>query len=312
VSPGRAGRAWVVLGAVATLGVAVLAAAWFDVVRLDVAGLARRDPGRSALMRQREQEARDAGRRPREVRTWVPLERISPHLRNAVLVAEDARFFSHEGLDWNEIRESARRNLRARRVVRGGSTITQQLAKNLWLSGARTPWRKLEEVLLALRLERELPKRRILELYLNTIEWGDGVYGAEAAARHWFGVSAADLGPGPALRLAAVIINPRRYSPVEPDRRITARIRTLASRLRRRGALSEDQYREALGLPAEAPAAGATPDDSLAGPASADAAVDASRRAPADSVAGDPWPTTAPPTDTLPDEVPDDPSGPLP
>jgi len=289
---------------VATLGVAVLAAAWFDVVRLDVAGLARRDPGRSALMRQREQEARDAGRRPREVRTWVPLERISPHLRNAVLVAEDARFFSHEGLDWNEIRESARRNLRARRIVRGGSTITQQLAKNLWLSGARTPWRKLEEVLLALRLERELPKRRILELYLNTIEWGDGVYGAEAAARHWFGVGAAGLAPGQAVRLAAVIINPRRYSPVEPNRRIAARIRTIAGRLRQRGALTEDEYREVLGLPPEAPAVAPPVIDSLERPSWPGSGPEAPARGPADSLLETPSPAPVPSSDSLPGERP--------
>jgi len=301
-----------VVAVLAGLGVAVLAVAWFDVARLDVAVLARRDPGRSALMRQREREARDAGRRPREVRAWVPLERISPHLRNAVLVAEDARFFSHEGLDWNEIRESARRNLRARRIVRGGSTITQQLAKNLWLSGARTPWRKLEEVLLALRLERELPKRRILELYLNTIEWGDGVYGAEAAARHWFGVSAAGLAPGQAIRLAAVIINPRRYSPAEPNRRIAARIRTIADRLRQRGALTDEQFREALGLPPEVPTAGDRPDVPPSDSAPPGPAGDIAPPVQADSLleAPSPAPVTSP--DSLPGERPADPPAPHP
>jgi monofunctional biosynthetic peptidoglycan transglycosylase len=300
VRPGGAGRAWGVVGTVAALALAVLAAAWLDVARLDVAVLARRDPGRSALMRQREREARAAGRPAPEARTWVPLGRISPHLRNAVLVAEDARFFSHEGLDWNEIRESARRNLRARRVVRGGSTITQQLAKNLWLSGARTPWRKLEELLLALRLERELPKRRILELYLNTIEWGPGVYGAEAAARHWFGVHAADLAAGQAIRLAAVIVNPRRYSPVAPNRRITARIRTIASRLRHRGAITEAEYREALGLAPEATAAGTPADGVPVDSLTTDPAGGTPTGEPADSVPGSP--PAAPP-------VPSDSSG---
>jgi monofunctional biosynthetic peptidoglycan transglycosylase len=166
-----------------------------------------------------------------------------------VLVAEDDAFFAHGGLDWTEIRASARRNLEAGRVVRGGSTITQQLAKNLWLGSARTPWRKLEEVLLALRIERALSKQRIFELYLNVIEWGDGVYGAEAAARRWFGVSADSLTVPQAVRLAAVIINPRRYSPTEPSRRIDGRIRRIASRLLRRGAISDAEYRETVGLP---------------------------------------------------------------
>ena len=231
-----------------------VAVAIVRVAPIDVRGLARRVPERTALMQQRAREARERGRAHAESRYWVSLDRISPRLRGAVLVAEDARFFSHEGFDWNEIRESARRNFRARRVVRGGSTITQQLAKNLWLSTAQTPWRKFEEMILAVRLERSLSKRRILELYLNTIEWGDGIYGAEAAARHWFGVSAASLAADQAIRLAAVIINPRRYSPTELTPRIEDRIRIIAGRLRMRGAISDAEYRLAVGLPPEAPA----------------------------------------------------------
>jgi monofunctional biosynthetic peptidoglycan transglycosylase len=246
-------RGWLARAGLALLLVAVVfvGLALVRVVPIVVSGLSRRAPERSALMKQREREARQKGRAYHESHQWVSLDRISPHLRDAVLVAEDARFFSHEGFDWNEIRESAKRNLRAKRVVRGGSTITQQLAKNLWLSTAQTPWRKFEEMILAVRLEHALSKRRILELYLNTIEWGEGVYGAEAAARHWFGVSAASLDASQAIRLAAVIINPRRFSPVDPNPRIERRIRTIASRLRRRGAISELEYRLALGLPPE-------------------------------------------------------------
>ena len=243
----------VALGLAAVVAACALLA-FVQVAPIDVGGLSRQAPARSALMKQREREAKRDGRPYHEARRWVTLERISPHLRDAVLVAEDARFFTHDGFDWNEIRHSAQRNLKSRKIVRGGSTITQQLAKNLWLSTAQTPWRKFEEMILAVRLEHSLTKRRILELYLNTIEWGDGVYGAEAASRHWFGVSAAALDPAQAIRLAAVIINPRRYSPVDPNRRIVNRIRTIASRLRRRGAISEDEYRIVLGLPPEAPA----------------------------------------------------------
>jgi len=241
---------------VAAVALAVLALlaviALVRVAPIDVRGLAKQNPGRSAVMREREREAREQGVGYSEWRQWVPLERVAATLRGAVLVAEDDKFFTHDGLDWNEIRRSAQRDLRAHHVVRGGSTITQQLAKNLWLGSARTPWRKFEEMILAVRLEHALSKRRILELYLNTIEWGPGVYGIDAAARHWFGVGAGSLTANQAVRLAAVIINPRRFSPVEPDARIERRIQVIAGRLRRRGAISEEEYRVTLGLPPEA------------------------------------------------------------
>jgi monofunctional biosynthetic peptidoglycan transglycosylase len=238
------------LGLVALLfGVGLVAWALVRTQAFDVESLARRNPGRTALMRQREREATAQHRPYHESRAWVPYAQVSPQLRRAVLVAEDDAFFSHDGLDWNEIRESARHDLRTGRLARGGSTITQQLAKNLWLGTARTPMRKLEEMFLAVRLERALSKKRIFELYLNVIEWGDGVYGCEAAARRWFGTSAAALDARQSVRLAAVIINPRRYSPIEPPRRIERRIRTIATRLKRRGDLSETDWRIVLGLP---------------------------------------------------------------
>ncbi len=240
----------VLLGLLLLLVVVALA----RVAPIDVGGLARRDPGRSALMREREREAREQGQPYHEARHPVTLDHIAHHLREAVLVAEDDKFFTHDGFDWAGIRDAARRDLTAHKMVRGGSTITQQLAKNLWLESSRTPWRKLEEMLLAVRLERALTKRRILELYLNTIEWGDGVYGIDAAARHWFGVGAGSLDAGQSVRLAAVIINPRLFSPVAPNQRIQHRIQLIASRMRRRGAISENEYRTALGLPAAAPA----------------------------------------------------------
>jgi len=297
---------WLVSGVLALLGLAAICAlvALARVAPIDVRALARRVPERSALMEEREREARQRERPYAETRYWVPLERISPHLRNAVLVAEDARFFSHEGFDWNEIRQSARRNLRERRIARGGSTITQQLAKNLWLTTAQTPWRKFEEMILAVRLERSLSKRRILELYLNTIEWGDGVYGAEAAARHWFGASAAALDADQAIRLAAVVINPRRYSPVSPGARIENRVRIIAGRLRRRGAISEAEYRMAVGLPPEAPtpmvdSAFLAPPDSAAG-AGRDGALPPEPGLPVDPAPPFPEPGLEPPaTDSL-------------
>jgi len=251
---------WQALGLGLALVALCVAIAVVRVAPIDVRGLAHRPPGRTAMMLEREHEAREQHRYYREFWHWVPLERVSATLRRAVLVAEDDKFFTHDGLDWDEIRISAQRNLRAHRIVRGGSTITQQLAKNLWLGSSRTPWRKFEELILAMRLERDLTKRRILELYLNTIEWGDGVYGIDAAARYWYGVGAGSLDASQSIQLAAVIINPRVFSPVTPNDRIENRIKTIAERLRRRGAISEDQYRVTLGLPpeAEAPAIDST------------------------------------------------------
>ncbi len=218
-----------------------------------VGALARSAPERTAMMKQREREARKAGKALRIDQRWVPYTRVSPTLRRAILIAEDDKFFSHEGLDWDEIQASARKNLEERKVVRGGSTVTQQLAKNLFLGDARTLTRKFEEAFLAIRLERALPKRRIFELYLNLIEWGDGIFGAEAAARRYFGVSAAGLNERQAVLLAAVIINPRRFSVLQPNRRIERRVRLIASRMRRRGFLTPDQYAAAIGSRAEPP-----------------------------------------------------------
>jgi monofunctional biosynthetic peptidoglycan transglycosylase len=234
----------------------------------DVARLGRDVPRSTEIMREREAAAEHRGRPWRMHQTWVPYERISPLLRRAVLTAEDDAFYQHGGLDWSELRAAARRDLEERRVVRGGSTITQQLAKNLFLGSHRTVTRKLTEVFLALRMERTLSKRRIFELYLNLIEWGDGIFGAEAAARHYFGVSAADLSPRQALLLAAVIINPHRYSVLDPPRRIERRVRMIASRMHRRGALDPVQYDQALGLPPSPPTdSSASPDAPLSPPA---------------------------------------------
>jgi monofunctional biosynthetic peptidoglycan transglycosylase len=213
----------------------------------DVSTLEHRTPSRTALMRLRAEEARGHGRVAAVDQRWMPYERISPQLRRAVLIAEDDAFFSHGGLDWNEIQASMRKNLAAGRTVRGGSTITQQLAKNLYLGPERTVTRKLKEMMLARRLEAALSKRRIFELYLNLIEWGDGIYGIEAAAERHFGVSASDLDPRTSALLAAVIINPRRFDPAHPDRRIERRARMILSRMRRRGFISEEEYRVAIG-----------------------------------------------------------------
>jgi monofunctional biosynthetic peptidoglycan transglycosylase len=236
-------------GLAAALLLALVLAAAIGAASHPVVVLVTRAPRETAMMRARVAEAARDGRRLTIDQRWVPYERISPLLRRAVLVAEDDAFFSHGGLDWAEIGAAARRNLEAGRIVRGGSTITQQLARNLFLGEQRTLSRKLEEAFIAVRLERALTKRRIFELYLNLIEWGDGIYGAEAASQRIFGMSAADLGPREAVLLAAVIINPRRYSPLDPGRRIEHRVRVIAGRLRRRGDIDEQAYELAINAP---------------------------------------------------------------
>ena len=142
---------------------------------------------------------------------WVPYAQISPNLKRALIAAEDAKFADHEGFDWDGIEAAFEKNLKQGRIVAGGSTISQQLAKNLFLSSKKTPWRKLEEAAITVMLEKVLDKRRIFEIYLNVIEWGNGVFGAEAAAHYYFHTSAARLSAGQAAKLAAMVPNPRYY-----------------------------------------------------------------------------------------------------
>jgi monofunctional biosynthetic peptidoglycan transglycosylase len=197
----------------------------------DVAVLAKQNPKSTAWMEMRDREARADGRKPRRYQAWKPIPSISANLKNAVLIAEDAAFFQHEGLDYGEIREAFKINAEKMEFARGASTITQQLAKNLYLSPSRNPARKLKEIFLTFSLERHLTKRRIFEIYLNVIEWGDGVYGAEAAARRYYGKSCSELSDTEAAAMAAVIINPRRYSPINPGKRIRNRTAMIEARM---------------------------------------------------------------------------------
>jgi monofunctional biosynthetic peptidoglycan transglycosylase len=164
-------------------------------------------------MLEREEQARARGRRARIEQRWVPLSAVSRHLIHAVVASEDQLFFGHAGVDWRAIQDSTLKNVEKKRFARGGSTITQQLAKNLYFGTSKTPQRKLRELVVTHWLETDLTKARILALYLNVIEWGDGVYGAEAAARHWYGKPASALDEHEAAGLAAMIPNPRRINP---------------------------------------------------------------------------------------------------
>jgi monofunctional biosynthetic peptidoglycan transglycosylase len=193
-----------------------------------VRALATANPGTTALIEQRLAEARRAGRPARRAQTWVPLGRVSRHLIRAVLASEDQKFFGHDGVDWEALQKSVEEDRKKRRFARGGSTITQQLAKNLFFGTQKTLTRKLRELVVAWWMERDLSKRRILELYLNVIEWGDGIYGCEAAARRWYGKAAADLDEQEGAGLAAMIPNPRRINPrVDAARFARARRRVL-------------------------------------------------------------------------------------
>lgn len=169
------------------------------------------DPATSAFMQERLDVLQE--KKPGAILhyQWVPYERISPNLKRAIIAAEDGKFLQHEGFDLEAIQKAYEKNLEQGKFVRGGSTISQQLAKNLFLSGKKTPWRKIEEAVITLMLENVMSKRRILEIYLNKIEWGNGVFGAEAASRHYYGVSASVLTEKQAARLAAMVPSPRFY-----------------------------------------------------------------------------------------------------
>jgi len=189
----------------------------------DVQRLATANPETTALIEARLAEAREKDPDAEPNRVWVPLTEITPALQHAVIVSEDASFYFHEGFDWEGIKDAALHDLAEGKLQRGGSTITQQLAKNLYLSSGKTLLRKANEALIADALERHLAKKRILELYLNVVEWGRGVYGAEAAARHHFGKHAADLSPEEAALLAAMLPSPRTYDPLQVTHYLSVR-----------------------------------------------------------------------------------------
>ncbi|MBI4125458.1 MAG: monofunctional biosynthetic peptidoglycan transglycosylase, partial [Deltaproteobacteria bacterium] len=190
-------RFWLGMG-----GVAAVLLLYFTLTLPDVSTLKKQNPVTTAFM------VRDPGL---PLQIWVPYHQISPYLKEAVVLAEDARFFQHGGFDLRAIWEAVKRNWKEKEWKWGGSTITQQLAKNLYLNPSKNPMRKIREILIAWRLERHLSKQRILELYLNVVEWGKGIYGIEAAALHYFGVAASQLSPAQAAKLAAILPSPRYF-----------------------------------------------------------------------------------------------------
>ena len=220
------GRGMTIACAVAFATVAYVYLSTPDVRPLRVA-----NPQTTAFMELRARQAEDRGEAVKRDQRWVPYSRISGSVKRAVIVTEDGSFWTHGGIDYDQLRDAMETDWERGEFARGASTITQQLAKNLYLSPSKNPMRKLRELLIARRLEAELSKQRILELYLNVIEWGDGVWGIEAAARRYFHKSASDLGAPEAALLAAAIANPRLMDPGHPSARLRRRQQMVMHRM---------------------------------------------------------------------------------
>lgn len=210
----RFSRRRIALTLVAVLTLACLTCTAHQVITWpDVDSLRDHRPKTTAFIERYRERQLAAGRAPDLSWRWVPYDSIAPDLKRAVVAAEDLEFFSHKGFSYAEMKDAIADALSGERGLRGASTITQQLAKNLWLSPSRNPLRKVKEAILTRQLEKHLSKRRILELYLNVVEFGPGIYGAEAAARRYFGISAAQLGEEQAAQLAAALPRPSRWHP---------------------------------------------------------------------------------------------------
>ncbi len=211
----------------------------------DVSKLKRENPEKTAMMKYREAEWERTGRKYRVNQIWVPYNAVSPYLVKAVLIAEDDKFWQHEGFDYEAMQKAIEKDIKAKKFKLGGSTISQQLAKNLYLSPSKNPVRKLREAIITWRMERGLPKKRILEIYLNVAEWGDrGIFGIEAASRHYYGKPASMLGPEEASRLASVLPNPRKYSPVGSQKYVVNRSQLIYSIMVRRGIVVPEYLEE--------------------------------------------------------------------
>jgi len=210
----------------------------------DVTKLKKEYPKKTALMETREKESRETGKKFRIHQIWVPLSKISPYLIKAVLIAEDDKFWRHEGFDYEAIQKAIEKDIKAGRFRYGGSTISQQLARNLYLSPKKNLFRKVREAVITWRIEKTLPKKRILELYLNVVEWGEGIFGVEAASRHYFGKPSSELSPEEAARLAAVLPNPRKYNSVGNQRYVINRSNLIYSIMIQRG-IVPPEYEEA-------------------------------------------------------------------
>ena len=250
----RKGFLFLVIGLLLFAGAAAVdlsTAFYYD----DVAALRRKNPGKTAFMAHREAQWEAKGLKNRKIQhMYVPLSKISPYAVKAVLIAEDDKFYSHEGFDFEAMQKALEKDLKLGRFKYGGSTISQQLAKNLFLSPSKNPLRKIKEAILTWRIENNLSKRRILELYLNVAEWGDGIFGIEAASRHYFGKSAAELTPMEAARLAVVLPNPLKLNPTGTSKYVEKRAEIVYGIMVRRGIVIEE-FEDIMKAPPDGPPA---------------------------------------------------------
>jgi len=210
---------------------------------IDVSYLKYNNPTLTAMMKYRIKQWKKQNKEVKIKQIWVPLQAISPYMIKAVLIAEDDKFFKHEGFDFEAIEKAIEKNLKEGRLKYGGSTISQQVAKNLFLSPTKSPIRKIQEAIITVRLEKTLSKKRILEIYLNIAEWGEGIFGVEAASRHYFGKSAKYLTPWEAARLAAVLPNPLKYNPLSNHPYVEKRSKLIYMIMKKRGIVKEE-YQE--------------------------------------------------------------------
>ncbi|MEI6758340.1 MAG: monofunctional biosynthetic peptidoglycan transglycosylase [Chlorobium sp.] len=235
------------------LGITLLVLFVVDIARYlvypDVGKLATENPAKTAFMEYREAQWKKEGLIDKKIQQkWVSLRNVSPYLIKAVLIGEDDKFWQHEGFDYQAIERAIEKNLIAKKFKMGGSTISQQLAKNLYLSSSKNPIRKVKEAILTWRIEKQLSKRRILELYVNVAEWGDGIFGIDQAARHYYGVSPAGLSAQQAAKLASILPNPIKFSPTGSSPYVRTRSRIIYAIMQRRGIIVPD-YQEVMSLP---------------------------------------------------------------
>jgi len=282
------------LFALAVLGLAAYMGSFL--VYPDVGELVRKNPSKTAFMEWREAQWAEKGEKKRITQRWAPLSQVSPLLLKAVLIGEDDKFYQHEGFDYEALEQAFEKNLKAGRFKAGASTISQQLTKNLFLSPEKSLTRKLKEAILTWRLENALSKRRILELYVNVAEWGDGIFGIEAAARRYYGKPASALSSMEAARLASVLPNPIRFNPLSEQKYVTFRANLIHSIMVRRGIAIED-FQEVMNAP-EGASGGVAPE--AAPPASAEGAQPQPAATPAEPQAAQPAAQSAgqPPPDS--------------
>jgi monofunctional glycosyltransferase len=217
----------------------------------DISKMRKENPKKTSFMEYRENEWKNKGKKLKIQKKWVPLTNTSPYLIKAVIIAEDDKFWSHHGFDIEAMQKALEKNIEKGAFKVGGSTISQQLAKNLYLTPAKNPMRKLKEAVLTWRIERTLSKRRILELYLNVAEWGDGIFGVEAASLHYYGKTASALNPEEAARLAVVLPNPRKLHVDGESRYVEKRAKIIYNIMVKRGIVIPEYEDVMQNLPEE-------------------------------------------------------------